>query len=69
LADSFQSDTRSGLQEVDETLQTGDAPAVERVAHKLKGGLGGMGQGECPASARNRKTSAHQEVSRQVPNF
>jgi hypothetical protein len=50
-------------------LQTGDAPAVERVAHKLKGASGSMAQGEYPASVRSWKTSAHQEISRQVPNF
>src|SRR5688572_22333408 len=32
-----------GLQEVEVALQRGDAPAVERVAHKLKGGSGSNG--------------------------
>jgi HPt (histidine-containing phosphotransfer) domain-containing protein len=43
LAGMFLEDARSGLQEVEAALQRGDAPAVERVAHKLKGGLGSMG--------------------------
>jgi HPt (histidine-containing phosphotransfer) domain-containing protein len=34
---------RSGLQDVEEALQRGDAPAVEQVAHTLKGGSGSMG--------------------------
>jgi HPt (histidine-containing phosphotransfer) domain-containing protein len=45
LAGVFIEDARSGLQEVEEALQKGDAPAVERVAHKLKGGSGSMGAG------------------------
>jgi HPt (histidine-containing phosphotransfer) domain-containing protein len=43
LASVFLDDARSGLEEVQEALQKGDAPAVERVAHKLKGGSGSMG--------------------------
>ena len=43
LAGVFLEDARWGLQEVEEALQRGDAPAVERVAHKLKGGSGSMG--------------------------
>jgi HPt (histidine-containing phosphotransfer) domain-containing protein len=43
LASVFLDDARSGLEEVQEALQKGDAPAVERVAHKLKGGSGNMG--------------------------
>ena len=39
----FLEDARWGLQEVEAALQRGDAPAVERVAHKLKGGSGSMG--------------------------
>ena len=69
LAGVFLEDARSGLQEVEEALQRGDAPAVERVAHKLKGGSGSMGAGGCPASTRSWKTSAHQEISRKAPNY
>ena len=43
LASVFLDDARSGLEEVQEALQKGDAAAVERVAHKLKGGSGSMG--------------------------
>ncbi len=46
LASVFLDDARSGLEEVEEALQKGDAPAVERVAHKLKGGSGSMGARE-----------------------
>ncbi len=43
LAGVFPEDARSGLQEVEEALQRGDAPAVERLARKLKGGPGSIG--------------------------
>jgi HPt (histidine-containing phosphotransfer) domain-containing protein len=43
LAGVFLEDARSGLQEVKEALQEGDASAVERVAHKLRGGSGSVG--------------------------
>ena len=43
LADMFLQDARSRLEAVEEALQKGDAPAVERVAHTLKGGSGSMG--------------------------
>jgi two-component system, sensor histidine kinase and response regulator len=43
LAGVFLNDARSGLDEVGEALLKGDAAAVERVAHKLKGGSGSMG--------------------------
>ena len=69
LAGVFLEDARWGLQEVEEALQRGDAPAVERVAHKLKGGSGSMGARGCPASTRSWKTSAHQEISRKAPNY
>ena len=46
LASVFLDDARSGLEEVEEALQKGHAPAVERVAHKLKGGSGSMGARE-----------------------
>ncbi|MDQ3604367.1 MAG: Hpt domain-containing protein, partial [Actinomycetota bacterium] len=46
LAGVFLDDARSGLEEVEGALQKGDAPAVERVAHKLKGGSGSMGARE-----------------------
>jgi hypothetical protein len=49
-------------------LQRGDAPAVERVARKLKAARAALAQGECPASARSWNTSAHQEISRKAPN-
>jgi HPt (histidine-containing phosphotransfer) domain-containing protein len=37
---------RSGLQEVEEALQKGDASAIERAAHTLKGDSGSMGARE-----------------------
>ena len=46
LSGVFLGDARSGLEEVKEALRKGDAPAVERVAHKLKGGSGSMGARE-----------------------
>ena len=43
LTGMFLKDARSRLEAVEEALQKGDAPAVERVAHALKGGSGSMG--------------------------
>ena len=43
LAGIFLKDARSRLVAVVEALQKGDAPAVERAAHTLKGGSGSMG--------------------------
>jgi HPt (histidine-containing phosphotransfer) domain-containing protein len=43
LAGVFLEDARSQLEAVDEALQQGDASAVERAAHTLKGGSGSMG--------------------------
>jgi HPt (histidine-containing phosphotransfer) domain-containing protein len=43
LAGMFLEDARSRLAAVEEALQKGDAPAVKRVAHTLKGGSGSMG--------------------------
>ena len=43
LAAMFLEDARSRLMAVEEALQKGDAPAVERTAHTLKGGSGSMG--------------------------
>jgi HPt (histidine-containing phosphotransfer) domain-containing protein len=43
LAGMFLEDARSRLDAVEEALQKGDAPAVERAAHTLKGGSGSMG--------------------------
>jgi HPt (histidine-containing phosphotransfer) domain-containing protein len=43
LAGIFLEDTRSGLRTLEEAVQSGDAQAVERVAHKLKGSSGNMG--------------------------
>ncbi|CAN5828446.1 hypothetical protein BH18ACT11_BH18ACT11_19050 [soil metagenome] len=43
LAGMFVDDTRSGLSALEEALHRGDAPAVERVAHTLKGSSGSMG--------------------------
>jgi HPt (histidine-containing phosphotransfer) domain-containing protein len=43
LAGMFLEDARSRLEVVEEALQKGDAPAVERAAHTLKGGSGSMG--------------------------
>jgi HPt (histidine-containing phosphotransfer) domain-containing protein len=43
LAGMFLKDARSRLEAVEGALQKGDAPAVERAAHTLKGGSGSMG--------------------------
>ncbi|MDQ2671283.1 MAG: Hpt domain-containing protein [Actinomycetota bacterium] len=43
LTGMFLKDSRSRLEAVEEALQKGDAPAVERAAHALKGGSGSMG--------------------------
>jgi HPt (histidine-containing phosphotransfer) domain-containing protein len=40
LAESFYSNARSGLQEVEQALQRGDASSIERAAHTLKVGSG-----------------------------
>ena len=45
LAGMFLEDARSGLEAVEEALQKDDAPTIERVAHKLKGGSGNIGAG------------------------
>jgi two-component system, sensor histidine kinase and response regulator len=45
LADMFLEDAHSGLQTVEEALQKGDAPTIETLAHKLKGGSGNLGAG------------------------
>ena len=45
LAGIFLEDARSGLQTVEEALQKGDAPTIETLAHKLKGGSGNLGAG------------------------
>jgi HPt (histidine-containing phosphotransfer) domain-containing protein len=43
LAGILLKDARSRLEAVEGALQKGDAPAVERAAHTLKGGSGSMG--------------------------
>jgi len=43
LAGMFVEDTRSGLSALEEAMQRGDAQAVERTAHTLKGSSGSMG--------------------------
>ena len=43
LTGMFLKDARSRLEAVEEALQKGDAPALERAAHALKGGYGSMG--------------------------
>ena len=43
LAGMFLKDARTRLEAVEEALQKGDAPVVERAAHTLKGGSGSMG--------------------------
>jgi HPt (histidine-containing phosphotransfer) domain-containing protein len=43
LTGMFLKDARSRLEAVEEALQKGDAPALERAAHELKGGSGTMG--------------------------
>ena len=43
LAGMFLEDARSRLRALEEAVQSGDAPAVERVAHTLKGSSGNMG--------------------------
>ena len=44
LTGMFLKDARSRLEAVEEALQKGDAPALERAAHELKGGSGTMGR-------------------------
>ena len=46
LTGMFLKDARSRLEAVEEALQKGDAPALERAAHELKGGSGTWAQGE-----------------------
>jgi two-component system, sensor histidine kinase and response regulator len=43
LAGMFLEDAHSQLEAVEEALQKGDAPVIQRVAHTLKGGSGSMG--------------------------
>jgi HPt (histidine-containing phosphotransfer) domain-containing protein len=43
LAGMFLEDARSRLVAIEEALQKGEAPTVERTAHTLKGGSGSMG--------------------------
>ena len=43
LTGVYLKDARSRLEAIEEALQKGDAPAVERTAHALKGGSGSMG--------------------------
>jgi HPt (histidine-containing phosphotransfer) domain-containing protein len=43
LAGMFLDDARSGLQALEEAVRDGDAPAIEQVAHMLKGSSGNMG--------------------------
>jgi HPt (histidine-containing phosphotransfer) domain-containing protein len=45
LAGMFLEDARSGLQTVEAALQRDDAPTIETVAHKLKGGSANLGAG------------------------
>jgi Hpt domain len=59
LTGMFLKDARSRLEAVEEALQKGDAPAVERAAHALKAGRAAWAQGECPVSARSWRTSVH----------
>lgn len=68
LTGMFLKDARSRLEAVEEALQKGDAPALERAAHELKGGSGTMGARGSPVSARSWRTSVHREISRRPPN-
>jgi len=43
LAGMFLDDARSRIRALEEAVQSGDAPAIERVAHTLKGSSGNMG--------------------------
>ena len=43
LAGMFLDDARTGIQSLEEAVEKGDAPAVERMAHMLKGSSGNMG--------------------------
>ena len=43
LTGIFLEDARSGLSALEEAVRRGDAPAIERVAHMLKGSSGSMG--------------------------
>ena len=66
LAGMFLEDARSGLQTVEEALHKGDAPTIETVAHKLKGGSGNLGAGDWWASSHGWKTWAHPAISQRA---
>ena len=66
LATMFLEDARSGLQTVEEALQRGDAPTIETLAHKLKGGSGNLGAGDWWASSHGWKTWAHPAISQRA---
>jgi HPt (histidine-containing phosphotransfer) domain-containing protein len=64
LAGLFLEDARSGLSALEEAVQRGDAPAVERVAHTLKGGSGSMGaRGMAGLCARLEAAGASGDLS------
>jgi HPt (histidine-containing phosphotransfer) domain-containing protein len=64
LAGIFLEDARSGLSDLEEAVQRGDAPAVERVAHTLKGGSGSMGaRGMSGICAQLEATGASGDLS------
>jgi HPt (histidine-containing phosphotransfer) domain-containing protein len=59
LTGMFLKDARSRLEAVEEALQKGDAPAVERAAHTLKGGSGSMGARGMSGLCGSWRTSVH----------
>ncbi|HWS80303.1 MAG TPA: Hpt domain-containing protein [Rubrobacter sp.] len=65
LTGMFLKDSRSRLEAVEEALQKGDAPAVERAAHALKGGSGSMGaRGMSGLCAQLEELGASVDLSR-----
>jgi two-component system, sensor histidine kinase and response regulator len=65
LTGMFLKDTRSRLDAVEEALQKGDAPAVKRAAHALKGGSGSMGaRGMSDLCAQLEDVGASGDLSR-----
>ncbi len=64
LAGMFVDDTRSGLSALEEAMQKGDAQAVERAAHALKGSSGSMGaRGMSGLCARLERAGASGDLS------
>jgi HPt (histidine-containing phosphotransfer) domain-containing protein len=67
LTGMFLKDARSRLEAVEEALQKGDAPAVERAGHALKGGSGSMGaKGMSGLCAQLEDVGASGDLSRSL---